>query len=408
MNPLRSARIWITLALGVTLPLVLWSALPLGSSGSTASTASLQQKVERLRSKIEFRRGKEQTLTAHISKASRKINRIEGRITVLRTRQSRIQVKLDDKRARLVKTQDELRKERARLARLKARLEETRAVLSRRLVEIYRSDRPDLITVALNADGFAELIERSESLKRINKQDREIITLVKSAKKDANATARRLDLLERRQQAIMATVLTLRNEAARNKQELLDRQVGWKRARTAKAAVLGKTRTEREHLEGELEEASAKIQSQLSTIQQQNAGSFNQVTGPIQQGSGSMGMPVNGASITGVFGEQRPGHLHSGTDMAAPEGTPIYAAKSGKVVIMENNGGGYGLFTCIQHTASMSTCYAHQSSFATSVGASVSQGQVIGAVGNTGHSFGAHLHFEVRINGSPVDPMGYL
>jgi murein DD-endopeptidase MepM/ murein hydrolase activator NlpD len=62
----------------------------------------------------------------------------------------------------------------------------------------------------------------------------------------------------------------------------------------------------------------------------------------------------------------------------------------------------------VQHGASLSTCYAHQSSFGTSLGASVDKGQVIGSVGNTGNSFGAHLHFEVRVNGAPVNPMGYL
>jgi murein DD-endopeptidase MepM/ murein hydrolase activator NlpD len=70
--------------------------------------------------------------------------------------------------------------------------------------------------------------------------------------------------------------------------------------------------------------------------------------------------------------------------------------------------GGYGNYTCIQHSGTQSTCYAHQSRLGTSVGANVDQGSVIGYVGNTGNSFGAHLHFEVRINGSPVDPAGYL
>ena len=70
--------------------------------------------------------------------------------------------------------------------------------------------------------------------------------------------------------------------------------------------------------------------------------------------------------------------------------------------------GGYGNYTCIQHTGSLSTCYGHQSSFAVSAGQSVKQGQVIGSSGNTGNSTGPHLHFETRINGSPVDPMGYL
>ena len=70
--------------------------------------------------------------------------------------------------------------------------------------------------------------------------------------------------------------------------------------------------------------------------------------------------------------------------------------------------GGYGNYTCILHGGGISTCYAHQSRLGTGVGASVRQGQVMGFVGNTGHSFGNHLHFEVRVNGSPVNPIGYL
>ena len=88
-------------------------------------------------------------------------------------------------------------------------------------------------------------------------------------------------------------------------------------------------------------------------------------------------------------------------------GTPIRAADSGKVVLLGWTGG-YGNYTCIQHNASLSTCYAHQSSYSTSNGASVSKGQVIGPVGCTGHCFGDHLHFETRVNGSPVNPAGYL
>ena len=115
--------------------------------------------------------------------------------------------------------------------------------------------------------------------------------------------------------------------------------------------------------------------------------------------------PVNG-QFTSPFG-QRWGRLHAGIDLAAPSGTPIRAAASGQVILMAPTGG-YGNYTCINHGKSISTCYAHQSRFGTSRGASVKAGQVMGYVGNTGHSFGAHLHFEVRINGKPVDPMDYL
>ena len=100
------------------------------------------------------------------------------------------------------------------------------------------------------------------------------------------------------------------------------------------------------------------------------------------------------------------GRLHAGIDIAVPAGTPIRAAKSGSIVLAAPTSG-YGNYTCIDHGGGISTCYAHQSSFARTSGF-VSQGTVIGYVGCTGHCFGDHLHFEVRINGTAVDPLGYL
>ena len=126
---------------------------------------------------------------------------------------------------------------------------------------------------------------------------------------------------------------------------------------------------------------------------------------PIRRGSGGLIWPING-QFTSPFG-QRWGRLHAGIDLAAPTGRPIRAAASGRVILAAVTGG-YGLYTCVDHGDSISTCYAHQSRFGVSDGDSVSEGEVIGYVGNTGHSFGAHLHFEVRIGGRPVDPMDYL
>ena len=145
-----------------------------------------------------------------------------------------------------------------------------------------------------------------------------------------------------------------------------------------------------------MEAEQARITAQLAP---------SQGVAPARQGSGALIWPVNGPVVSG-FG-MRWGRLHAGVDIAVPAGTPIRAADSGTVVLASWTDG-YGNYTCIQHTSTMSTCYGHQSSYATSSGANVSQGQVIGYVGCTGHCFGDHLHFEVRINGSPVDPMGYL
>ena len=99
--------------------------------------------------------------------------------------------------------------------------------------------------------------------------------------------------------------------------------------------------------------------------------------------------------------------MHEGIDIAAPSGTPIRAAQAGTVILAAPTSG-YGNYTCIDHGGGLSSCYAHQSSYAISVGASVGQGEVIGYVGCTGSCFGDHLHFEIRVNGAAVDPLGYL
>jgi murein DD-endopeptidase MepM/ murein hydrolase activator NlpD len=99
--------------------------------------------------------------------------------------------------------------------------------------------------------------------------------------------------------------------------------------------------------------------------------------------------------------------MHEGIDLGVGYGTPIRAAASGTVIYC-GWAGGYGNLVVIDHGGSLATAYGHQSAIAASCGQAVSQGQVIGYVGSTGHSTGPHLHFEVRINGAAVDPLGYL
>ena len=314
----------------------------------------------------------------------------------------------------LTRLQQELRAERARLTRLKARLAVAKDALARRLVELYQADAPDLVTVVLNADGFAELLERGEFLSRVGEQDQRILRVVREAKLEATRTEDRLDRLERRQEKVTRIVLERRDEIAAIKQGLIDTRVGYDTTRAGKRRALSNVREERQGLQQELEVAESqqrKIRAALAAAASENAGSLpsSLPAQPVKGGGGPWIFPVSGP-ITGNFGEQRPGHIHAGVDIAAPEGTPIRAAAAGRVVLMQPTGasGGYGNYTCIQHTGTLTSCYAHQVRFGTSMGASVKQGQVMGYVGNTGHSFGAHLHFEARVNGTPVSPFNYL
>ncbi len=386
----------------------LWALLPLGSEGAAtqARLSQLDERIDRTRGQIGKKKGTERALGVDIRSYSVKINRLQGRINVLESRQDRVQADLDAKQAELDRLRGELRDERARLTRLRARLKVARRGLEARLVEMYKATEPDVITVVLNSDGFADLLERTEFIRRISAQDRQVVRVVQTAKADAIRTEKRLAKLETRQEQVTEAVLARREEIREVKDGLLGTRVGLDRTKAGKQAALLKVRTDRHELEEDLaamEKESAKIQAKLQGVQPGNAGSLP--AGAIKRGSGSLIWPANG-SVSSGFGP-RWGRLHAGIDMPLPEGTPLRAAASGKTVIA-GWVSGYGNYTCIQHTASMSTCYGHQSRLGTSVGASVKQGQVMGYSGNTGNSTGPHLHFEVRINGTPVNPLGYL
>jgi murein DD-endopeptidase MepM/ murein hydrolase activator NlpD len=404
----RRMRIRLLIA-GAALPLALWALLPLTSDGAspTGRLNDLQKKIQSTQGRIGKRKGTERVLTTQISAYSARIGALQARIGRLERRQAAVQADLDRKRAELDRIQDNLRAERRRLVRLRKRLAQARAALAQRLVELYQADAPDIVTVILNSDGFADLLERGEFMQRVSEQDQRIIGIVRIARADATATEARLQRFEHRQRKVTAIVLANRNQIATFKQQLVGTRVGLDGTRADKRRALTSVRAERHQLEGALSSLKAE-QAKIQRTLQRAAGTLP--AGAIKRGSGSMIWPVNGP-ITSPFCESRAWEsCHPGVDIGVPAGTPIRAAASGKVTLLQSAGasGGYGNYTCISHTASLSTCYAHQSRFATSLGANVSQGQVIGYVGCTGLCFGDHLHFEVRVNGAVTNPLNYL
>ena len=390
------------LPVSVLVPLVWWAVLPVPGHGQ--DVGQLQRQLDDARGTLERKKGAEQLLTTDVTTYTGRIRALDRRIDGLRSRERRAQETLARERGELLRIQARLRDERARLARLRARLVEVRRALSDRLVEIFKAERPDALTVILNSDGFAALLERADFLSRIAEQDRRIVATVRDAKRAAVATEARLAALEDRQQRLTAQQLVRRNEIAAVKRELIGTRVGAQRARAAKTRALRSVRTDRRELEAEVRAISgrqAAIKAKLASA----SSSRSAAPAPVRRGTGALIWPVNGA-ISSPFG-MRWGRLHAGIDIPAADGTPIRAADGGRVVIAGWESG-YGNYTCIQHTAALSTCYAHQSRLGTSVGAVVDQGEIMGYVGNTGHSFGAHLHFEVRVSGQPVDPTSYL
>ena len=383
----------------ITLALLAFLVLPM-----TGLSEPLPQRIAHQRAKVAQKLHHEGVLTSTISTFNNRIRGLQGSIRSLQAREERIQTTLDQKRAELAQIQNRLQVARDRLARLRARLDLARKQLAARLVDEYESDEPDLVTVILESHGFDDLLTKADFMQRISRQDQQVVGVVKVLKAQTAKQAAELAVLEQKAQDAANAILAQRNAIAASKGKLVSTRDSLQRARDGRRTVLARVRSSRVHAQEGLKVMLAQQQRISQQLQNSAPGSFG---GPIKQGSGRLIWPVNGP-ITSPFCERRSWEsCHPGIDIGVPSGTPIHAADSGRVSIA-GWVSGYGNYTCIQHTASLSTCYGHQERILVHVGQGVSQGQVIGLSDCTGLCFGPHVHFEVRINGSVVNPLNYL
>ena len=355
----------------------------------SASGQDLQQKLNTTQSKLSHVQAHAGVLTGRISHESAQLQTLTTQVAALRNREAAVAAVLAQKQAELNEAQ-------ARLDALKQKLHSAIQILEQRLVAIYESSEPDLITVLLQSHGFDDLLARSQYLQTLQHQDNDIVSRVRELRNELQVTVN--------------TVRAARDEIAARKHELDVTKVALKTRTTQLATARGKqhstlmqVRKQQDDLEGDLTDISQKIAEQLS------AGTGALPAGPVRAGGHGLIWPVNGP-ITSPYGPRNiNGHyeFHPGVDIGVPTGTPIRAAAAGSVTIAGPEGG-YGNYTCIDHGGGLSTCYGHQERFLVSVGQQVAQGQIIGLSDCTGYCFGPHVHFEVRINGATTDPLGYL
>ncbi len=212
------------LVLAVVAPIALWAVLPVLSSADDPSPGQIQKQINRKQSLIGGHKQHERVLTSDIEHYTDRIHALETDISRLSARQHKLQTSLDAKRTELAAVQSKLRSERARLARLRSRLLVVRRTLAQRLVELYKADRPDIVTVVLNANGFEDLLERTEFMHRISQQDAHIMDVVRTAKADATATEARLSGLEKTEARVAAQIQQQRDEVSTVRVGLVQRQ----------------------------------------------------------------------------------------------------------------------------------------------------------------------------------------
>jgi len=352
-----------------------------------------------VQAKLSATRQKEAALKQQISGLTAGIRKLEARVGDVSQKLSLLEQDLELHQRRLEKLNALYVFETERLNFLRRAYATAVHQLNLRMIDLYETHDPTLVEVIIESESFQDALDRIHYLDSIAQQDKHIAARVAGARDAMRKTRAQTKVVRARVHA-ETQVVAVRTQQQRDVRDQLlasKSQLNGKRARQQTALKL--TRKQEHTLETEAQAiaaADAQVRGQLAAAQA-STDSTPSAAGLI--------WPVSGPVVS-PFG-YRWGRLHAGIDIAVPYGTPIHAAAAGTVVLA-GWVGGYGNYTCVDHGGGMATCYAHQSSYAVSQGAAVSQGQLIGYVGCTGHCFGPHLHFEVRINGTPVDPLGYL
>ncbi|MFI5317929.1 MAG: murein hydrolase activator EnvC family protein [Myxococcota bacterium] len=388
----------------VLLPLVLalgLAAPALAGDGLGQQKASLDAKLAAVQAKIAREHAREQALNTQIGGLTTQIHSLEARVGDVSSKLSALQADLALHQRRLSKLNQLYHLQTIRFGNLRHEYRISVQRLDQRLVTIYKQASPSTIEVLLAARSFQDVLDEFDYLGAIAAQDKKIATQVATAKL-AVARARAKTAAVRKGLRQETRVIDARaQQQAILRGELLTSRNGLASARADKSHALVATKAQ----EQEAIQESAAIQAASAALAAKIAAAQGGGAPAASASAAGFIWPVSGP-ITSPFG-MRWGTLHPGIDIGVPTGTPIHAAAAGTVIYcgwME----GYGNLVVIDHHNGLATAYAHQSRIASSCGENVAQSQVIGYSGCTGFCTGPHVHFEVRVNGQPVDPLGYL
>lgn len=324
--------------------------------------------------------------------------------------------KISTLESEIVRLNKDIAENQEKLQEAQVNLSENTDALRMRLREMYKRGNVNYLEVILNSKDIEELLRNNEIISSIARADRELIEFIQEQIDTIKETEETLQIDKAKVSASKAAVENERQsyqaavDAKNNYMKVLESNLDLYKAEFEKA------QSNWDALDSEI----ARLQKEITAQKKAEEAAARRATRVHSNITVSSG-PRNGQSYTWPL----PGHysisspfgyrvhpilgyskFHSGVDIPAPSGTPIVAAKSG-TVIMSQLMSGYGNVVMVDHGDTV-TVYAHCSALNVGVGESVKAGDVIAFVGSTGLSTGAHLHFEVRVNGSPVNPLGYV
>ncbi|RBW71179.1 murein hydrolase activator EnvC family protein [Bacillus taeanensis] len=433
----------------LTAALTFSGVLPIGDVRSAAA-ASIDQKIEEVQKQQEQNQQEQQQSKEEITKIQEEQEHVESEIKRLDTAVMDTNDKLDKKQAEIDETNQHIEELKQEITILKERIAERDALLKDRVRAMYENGAVSYLDVLLGAKDFGDFVERVSALNVIAEQDRTILEEHKADKlsleekkveveeelaalevklKELEGLKQQLNSQMAEKQTLMESLekqegeLHSHVEELENAEQLLAAQEAAFKEEKAEAERLAREEAERRAREEAAaraaSEEAAKQQSSSNTSNASNSQSSSNTSStpapaPKPSGSSTFIWPANGYVSSG-YGS-RWGTLHAGADIAAGGTVPIVAAAGGTVIRAEYSSS-YGNVVYIAHNINgqnYTTVYAHMRSLNVSYGQRVSQGQMLGYMGNTGNSYGQHLHFELHLGGwnaaksNSVDPLRYL
>ena len=345
----------------------------------------------------------EEQRDAHIEKAEqaqKKKNEIESRIEGLSEEKRVVDEAADeatkaykDVKKELDATETRIDENEDKLKVLNKDFAVKRDQLAKRVRDIYINGQINYLDVLFGAKDFQDLFTRMDLLKRVIQQDYDLVQVVFAEKTAIETSQKELEKDKAAKEKLVVSAADRKKEAEKKQ--------------SAKQAIIDKMETDRATQERIINENLAASKE----VEQMIRNSRYQPASPALSGGGALNWPLGGP-ITSPFGWRvhpitGASRFHSGIDIGGDYGDTIHAAGAG-IVSYAGWISGYGYAVIIDHGGGISTLYGHNQALLVSEGQSVSQGQAIAECGSTGNSTGPHCHFEVRVDGEPVDPMGYL
>lgn len=315
---------------------------------------------------------------------------------------------MDQMREKLEKKQSEIETAEEELVQAKVDENNQYESMKKRIKFMYENGNSQLIEILIESENIGDFLNKAEYVSQISAYDREMLVQFQDVVKEVEEKEESLQSEYTELKGLQDDLIAKQNEV----QTLLDDK---KIQISGLDKQIGENAAKLDEL---IKQAEAERQKQIQQEEAARAAANNNAGGgssyvppsssPVVSGNGQFTHPCPGATISSTFGYRDfDGAFHKGLDLAAGEGTPTYAAADGYVVIAGWSDSA-GNWVVINHGNGLVTKYMHHSALAVSAGQTVSKGQQIGYVGNTGNSFGAHLHFQVEQDDVAVDPQGYL